>query len=68
MKAKILDEKEFTPVTIELTIETEEEFLNIYSRINLALSTISNGYRNGINDKHTPFDEVLDEIKLRQKL
>ena len=40
---KVKNEKSFTPITLEITIENEQELLELYHRLNAAATNIKDG-------------------------
>lgn len=57
MKVKQVTKKDrFKPVTIEITIETEKELLNLWNRMNVSPSIISSAS----SHNNVPFDKVND--------
>jgi len=46
MKVNIKELKEvFSPITISITLESEEEFINLWHRFNINASSLKNDYR-----------------------
>ena len=61
------DPKVFTPVTLELTIESEEELCNLWHRANVCYKYINNYSYDSylkfkMNGNTTPFFKVLDKL------
>ena len=58
----IKEEKVFIPAVVEITIETEAEFLELFHRSNIQLESVRNGYASGAKPRLLETSGVVSKL------